>query len=80
MNRLLIDRFGVRGNELPARPEWICSECLPRFKLKDPFYREKAWREAERADEERKHHDEGKKRWADEQERRRLANLVRKEP
>lgn len=81
MQRLEIERTGVRGNSLPTRPEWICERCFPRFRMRSPLYRYMAQREAERAERaerEKASYEAGKLAWAEEQERRRIANLERK--
>lgn len=78
MRRLTIEPIGVRGNLLAAREVWICDRCFPQWKLKDPYYRMLAEHDARRIDAENKKYADGKRLWAEEQERRRLANIERR--
>ncbi|MEZ5684880.1 MAG: hypothetical protein R3D78_02870 [Paracoccaceae bacterium] len=78
MTRLTIEEIGVHGNRLAPRSRWFCPNCFPRFKLQDPFWQMLDRSEkARRAEEEARYRD-GKARWAQEQERRRLENLKNK--
>lgn len=82
MMQLNVEEYGVRGNKLAPRRHWFCPNCYPRFKMRDPYWqaldRAEKMRLAEIQLREATKDREGKKRWGEEQERRRLANLKNK--
>jgi hypothetical protein len=82
LRRLFIERFSVRGNELPAREEWTCNNCYPAMKHRDPYLRSNEENEKRRLnkilDEQSERDRNGKEKWAIEQESRRQANIAKR--
>lgn len=77
--------YGSNGQRLTRRARWLCPPCYDRLRSQDPRYiaeqnriisaqQTEAWEEKYRAETKA-----SKRLWAKEQERRRLANLARKE-